>query len=190
MLLAAFSTLMSQPSLDCEVAQSGAGKYNTKASFIGAFSVDGWSYNYVSDTHGWASEVIADIRPNPYGKIWVVVYDIPIRSLHYLSSGWGIYSGKTRFDTINIEGLNREATTIRLSEHSRFTPAKPSLRMVMFNARAALVAGIDEAYVYDTIIGQASLEKVDSEKLFHEKWYDQEIGLAGDLMREWLIKNC
>ncbi len=178
---------MSTLSLEALTRTAGEGKYNTRVNCLGAHKVSGWRFDYVANNETWNPRVRPDISKDTTEKIWVVVYDIPTRTLNHLCEGQDIYSSQCRFDYLNIDGLGREATTVRLAQSQPY--AKPSAALVLSIAHAALTARVDEDYVYNVLIGRAGLDHYDAEQIYDEEMYSARVGKAGELMRDWYSQN-
>lgn len=187
MLFAAFGTLMFPPSLEAITRIAGEGKYNTKVTCLGSHRVNGWRFDYVANKESWVSESKPDIHRDRTESIWVVVYEIPTRTLGYICEGSGIYSSQCKFDYLNIDAFGREAMTVRQAESQPHS--KPSVSQVVSIARAALDARVDETYIYDVIIGRAGFDHSDAERIYDEDMYSRSIGKAGELIRDWYSQN-
>lgn len=187
MLYAAYGTLMDFPSFKNIPHIFSDGKYRNLIKLLGACCVDGWRFDYTASDNRPSTVSIPDIQEDPNESTWFVVYDIPVGLLDSISRSRSIYTGVSRFDRIEVDFLHEEALTIRFADPHR--KGKAPLGLVSSMTKVALESGVDEAYVYNIIIGRSGMVKNDSDFIFGDTMYSHDLIKAGNLMREWYMQN-
>lgn len=146
----------------------------------------GWSLGYYGKSSTWGNRATADILPSDEESIHVVVVELPIRALDRLSIVEGVYTGRYRFDNVYVSEVDEEVLVTRLRRKDREEePGKSSVKYVARMVKGAVAADIPRDYITGTILGRAGFVHSDMEKIFHEEFYSEEFGEAGELMREW-----
>lgn len=191
MLYAGFGAMMSTPDLVRRLSTEERPLLERDVLRRGAFRVPGWGLGYYGRSKTWGGRATADIQPSHSDYIYVVVVELPDSAIDRLCVVEGVYTGRYRFDTIEIDGaLNAkpiqgaQVTRLRRKE-SEEEPGKSSVKYVSRMVKGALANRIPRDYIDDAIIGRAGFDHTDLEKIFHEEMYSEEIGDAGELMREW-----
>lgn len=149
-------------------------------------SVPGWSLGYYGSSKTWGGRATADILPSDDDRVFVVVVELPIRALDRLSVVEGVYTGRYRFDNVYISEIDEEVLVTRLRRKDREEePGKSSVKYVARMVKGALANNVPLGYIHDAVLGHAGFDHTDLEKIFHEEMYSEEIGEAGEVMRDW-----
>lgn len=145
----------------------------------------GWSLGYYGKSSTWGKRATADILPSDDESIYVVCVELPIRALDRLSVVEGVYTGRYRFDTIQIPELGEVLVTRLARKDREENPGKSSVKYVARMVKGAWTNNIPLNYIHDAILGRAGFDHTDLERIFHEDLYSDEFGDAGMVMREW-----
>jgi hypothetical protein len=180
MLYAGFGAMMSTPDLIHRLNAEEQPLTAEMVQHLGAFKIPGWSLGYYGKSKTWGGRATADIQPSEIDSIWVVVVELPDTALDRLCIVEGVYTGRYRFDTIDLpDGGRAQVTRLRRKDREE-EPGKSSVKYVARMIKGALANNIPLDYIHDVILGRAGFDHTDLEKL-----HDEELGDAGKIMREW-----
>jgi len=185
MLYAGFGAMMSTPDLIRRLSTEEQPLTDEMVRRIGALQVPGWSLGYYGSSSTWKGRATADIQPSGTESVWVVVVDLPDTALDRLCVVEGVYTGRYRFDTIDLPGGGRAQVTRLRRKDREEEPGKSSVKYVARMIKGALANNIPLDYINDVILGRAGFDHSDMENIFHEEMYSEEIGDAGEIIREW-----
>jgi hypothetical protein len=187
MLYASFSTLtyfLEIEKLPCSVE---SGEFSEAQENLGVYSVPGWSFGYYAVDSSWNADVAPNIVKNPEDSILVQVFNLPTSRLHEISQLKMIYSGKYRFDYLDIDTLGEEVLFVSLSAAGN--QEKPAISTVLEVVDFAVSVGFEKEYIDNVIIERAELGNKEQNYLFNEEMYSPQANKSCEVIREWLINN-
>lgn len=185
MLYAGFGAMMSTPDLIRRLNTEEQPLTEEMVRRIGALQAPGWSLGFYGKSKTWGNRSTADIQPSETDSVWVVVVELPDTALDRLCIVEGVYTGRYRFDTIDLPGGGRAQVTRLRRKDREEEPGKSSVKYVARMIKGALANNIPLNYITDVVLARAGFDHSDMEKIFHEEMYSEEIGDAGEIIREW-----